>query len=204
IVDDICSWLIAVGQETSGPAGGASRLWERVEPDLRRAWLAPPEATEVRRAVAATPACMVHSDLAAGNVFTTLRDFTVIDWTDSVERGLPLWDTWALLISCLPIVDGLPDTSEWLAHGLRVFLGDAPSSAVLFEATRRAVNHLGLPAASVGPLACGFWHVAVLNELRRLDAGGVADSSARSSLERVALGWSGHPALGLGWDRWQV
>jgi hypothetical protein len=129
--------------------------------------------------------------------------FTVLDWESSRAEGLPLWDLWYFLGDVLPILDG--EAEDRVAAFRRLFRGEAPSSPLLFEWTRRAVSAFGIAPDQVGRLATLCWLHHGLSHLPRGDSLGRYSQEPRRQWppEHFPRVWLEDPALGPGWDRWR-
>jgi hypothetical protein len=199
-VERVCAWLVDVARATrKGPEtlqDERRRLGEEVLP----AWGLDASLVD---AVQELPAVLQHNDVGSWNVVVGGDAFTVLDWEEAVRHGLPLWDLFYFLVDATAHLDGAPDRAE---HFEQLFLGEAPSSGLLFRWTRTMVDALELPHDSAGPIATLCWlHHGLADEHR---AAGASDPRPRT---HVALGmlrelgerWLQHPGLGAGWARWQ-
>jgi hypothetical protein len=195
----VCGWLLDVARETrTAPEtlrDERRRLAEYVLPDWGIDAALIQELPEV-------PAVLQHNDIGSWNVVAGGDGFTVLDWEDAVRQGLPLWDLFYFLVDAAAHLDGATDPGK---HFERLFLGEAPSSELLFTWTRTMVEELQLPHEAVGRIATLCWLQHGLSGRRRTEdtddprpRAHVAEGAVRELAER----WLAHPGLGPGWSRW--
>jgi hypothetical protein len=198
-VDRVCGWLLDVARESQAPPGALQDERRRVVEHVLPGWGVDPALVDELRDV---PAVLQHNDLGSWNVVASRDGFTVLDWEDAIRHGLPLWDLFYFLFDATAHLDGATDRAE---HFERLFLGEAPSSELLFMWTRTMVDTLALAPGAVGRVATLCWlHHGLADEQR---AAGARDPRPRA---HVALGmlrelgerWLRHPGLGPGWSRW--
>jgi hypothetical protein len=195
----VCGWLLNVAGETRADpealAQERRRLAEDVLPDWRLDSALVDELAQV-------PAVLQHNDVGSWNVVASGDGFTVLDWEDAVRHGLPLWDLFYFLVDAAAHLDGATDRR---AHFERLFLGEAPSSELLFSWTRTMVEALDLPHEAVGRIATLCWLQHGVSGQRRADD--ARDPRPRAHvahgvLRDLAERWLEHPGLGTGWSRW--
>ena len=197
----VCGWLLDVARETKAPPEGLQderrRLVEDVLPDWGLDSSLVHELPEV-------PAVLQHNDVGPWNVVASSDGFMVLDWEDALRHGLPLWDLFYFLVDASVHLDGATDPGE---HFERLFLGEAPSSELLFSWTRTMVEALELPPEAVGRIATLCWLQHGVASERRAE--GTQDPRPRAHvaygvLRELAQRWLEHPGLGAGWSRWQA
>ena len=202
-VGRVCRWLAEVGRTSLAPPYTLGAERRRLVEEVLPAWGL---GSDVVDALGEVPAVLQHNDVGSWNVVVDGDDFTVLDWEDCVRHGLPLWDLLYFLADSAAHLDGITDPSERGPHFERLFLGEAPSSKLLFEWVRHMVGALALRAEAVGPIAMLCWLHHGLSGDRR--AAGTSDASSRDYVGHTmfrdfAIRWQRHPALGPGWERWR-
>jgi hypothetical protein len=201
-VEQVCGWLVEVGRVTLSPPETLHDERRRLTEDVLGPWNRGPELVDE---LPDLPAVLQHNDVGSWNVFVDGDEFTVLDWEDCVRHGLPLSDLIYFLADVAAQVDGITDPADRGPHFERLFLGEAPSSALVFRWIRTMVDALELPREAVGPIATLCWlHHGLAGERR---AKGTSDSKSRdyvahTVLRDVAERWLRHPGLGPGWERW--
>jgi hypothetical protein len=198
-VERVCQWLLDVARETRA-------VPEALEDERRRLAETVLPGWGVDRALVdelpPVPAVLQHNDIGSWNVVTKGDPFTVLDWEDAVRHGLPLWDLFYFLADAAAHLDSAADPGE---HFEQLFLGEAPSSEMLFSWTRAMVDALELPPEAVGRITTLCWLQHGIGGLDRAD-----DAQDSRPLAHVAVGqlrglaerWLRHPGLGSGWSRW--
>ena len=198
-VERVCRWLLELARETRAAPEALDDERRRLADDVLPGW-------GVDRALVddlpPVPAVLQHNDVGSWNVVAKEDAFTVLDWEDAVRHGLPLWDLFYFLADAAAHLDSAPDPEE---HFEQLFLGEAPSSELLFGWTRTMVDALELQPEAVGRIATLCWlHHGIGGRGRAEDAqdprpaAHVAVGQLRGLTER----WLRHPALGSGWSRW--
>jgi hypothetical protein len=116
---------------------------------------------------------------------------------------MPVWDIWYFLADVLPLLDG--ETDDRVEAFRRLFRGEAASSPVLFEWTRRAVSAFDIDPGQVGRLATLCWLHHGLSHLPRADllARHAREPRRQWPPERFPHVWLADPGLGLTWNHWQ-
>jgi thiamine kinase-like enzyme len=152
------------------------------------------------------PAVLQHGDVYGENVLLAGDGgFTVVDWESAREHGLPLWDILYFLTRAIAALDDLRTEAEREEHFVQLWLGELPSSELLFRWTRRAVEAVGIPTEAVGTLATLLWlSYAQLDsdqaaEIEAIE-GAAAEQPATVQFARRLLT---EPGLGPGWERWR-
>jgi phosphotransferase family enzyme len=199
----VCDWLVEVARSTRAASETLRPEQRRLALEVLPRWNLPAELAD---GVASIPAVLQHNDVGSWNVIVKGDEFTIVDWEDAVDHGLPLWDLLYFLADAIAHLDGARARDARPGHFERLFLGELPSSALLFRWTRRMVDALGLPAESVGRLATLCWlHHGLAGERRAAAAPGPPPERdvPHESLKRMAERWLSHPGLGVDWRRWQ-
>lgn len=198
-VGRVCSWLLDIARETRAAPEALQDERRRLAEDVLPGW-------SVDRALVdglpALPAVLQHNDVGSWNVVASGQAFTVVDWEDAVPYGLPLWDLLYFLVDATAYLDEATDPGR---HFERLFLGEAPSSELLFGWTRTMVEALGLPAEAVGPIVTLCWlQHGIAGRRRAEDADDPRPRThvAEGVLHELAERWLRHPDLGTGWTRW--
>jgi hypothetical protein len=201
IVQAIAGWIVDVGLETR--CAPARTETERLRRDVLPNWPAVPAST--LRGLDEVRGVLQHNDLGAWNVVVDDSSFTVLDWESAHDGGLPLWDLWYFLADVLPVLDGKAE--DRVTAFRRLFRGEAVSSPVLFEWTRRAVSAFDIHPDQVGRLATLCWLHHGLSHLPRTDSLARHSRGPQARVqwppERFPHIWLEDPDLGLMWNRWQ-
>lgn len=198
---DISGWVTDVGKETAARNALDEEL-ARLRQDVLTRWDAPGGLVS---GLSALPAVLQHNDLGTWNVVSAGPGrFTVLDWESSRGNGLPLWDLLYFSVDGLGQLDRARSAEQRAEHAVRLLRGELSSSRTLFEAVRRYVGELELPAESVGRLATLCWlHHGLSHDTRGAAAAPVGGSAELPPAERIAPLWMQDPLLGPGWDRWR-
>ena len=206
LVDTVAAWVVEMARETASHPSALESECSRLQSDVLSRW--PAARADLVERLPALPGVLQHNDLGSWNiVFGDESSFTALDWESARRHGLPLWDLFYFLADALATIDGASRAADRPRHTVRLFLGELPSSQVLFDWTRRAVAALRLPPEAVGPIATLCWlhhslsHVARSAALDRFAAGAAAP---RHGLEDIAALWLADPALAGGWTRWRA
>ncbi len=206
-VDRIAGWIVEVGRQTAGAAGSIAPELDRLRSDVLPAWRELGADEDLLAGLEGTPAVLQHNDLGTWNLLVTEDGFTAVDWESARPAGLPLWDLVYFLSYAIVGLDGVA-TADHEAHLVEVYLGNAPSSELLFRWVRAAVSTLGLDAGLVGRLATTGWLHHGLSHLARdvavRGAGGEPATVATALPRSLARRWLQEPGLGGGWNRWRA
>ena len=203
-IDAVAAWALQLALATASSPDRLERERDRLEHEVVLAW--PPAAAGLVADLPRLPGVLQHNDLGSWNLAFEGDSFTVLDWESARDHGLPLWDLFYFLADALAVIDGASGAEERAGHTIRLFLGEAPSSPLLFEWTRRAVTALDIPEDAVGPIATLCWlhhslsHVSRRSALDRL-AGGA--SAPVHGFEAIAGLWLAEPRLREGWTGWR-
>jgi hypothetical protein len=194
VIEAIAGWLldVAVATRVRGPRPVVDRLahaWE-----IPTGELALPDDL---------PLVVQHNDPGTWNFIVDGAEFTLLDWEDAEEHGFPLADLWYFLADALAHLDHAA-TAERADYFVRLFRGELASSSLLFDWTRRAVDRLQVPEASVGPLATICWLRHGSADRERREAAAELPGSRLAPLDygELARRWLSEPGLGPRWDRW--
>lgn len=200
MVDRVASWALEVAVRTRAGSEALAEERRRLAEEVLPHWDVP---GHVVRDLPDLPAVAQHNDLGCWNVVVRSGDFRVVDWESAVAHGLPLGDLLYFLTDALAWLDGAAEAG-WERYVARLYRGELPSSATLFDWIRRAVQALGIPPSAVGPLATLCWLGHGMSHLYRQRTGSLyrAEVSGLPRAERVAAVWLSDPALGPSWDRW--
>ena len=110
--------------------------------------------SELVDALPPVPAVAQHNDLGTWNVVADDGDFVAVDWENTREAALPLWDLLYFLGDAFVLLDGWKAPAdapkELPARMVRLFTGGAPSSPLLFSWVRRAAEAAAVPPDAVG------------------------------------------------------
>jgi hypothetical protein len=201
LVESIAHWTLAVAAETRG--GPPMDELERLRRDVLPFYGA---TSELLNGLERIDGVLQHNDLGGWNIVVEPRDreFTVLDWESARSSGLPLWDLWYFLADALRAIDTRRGDDPADAFS-RLFRGEAPSSPLLFDWTRRAVDRLGIPPSAVGRLATLCWlHHGRSPASRARALGQHANESAamRWPTQDFPRIWLDDPLLGTGWSVW--
>jgi hypothetical protein len=145
------------------------------------------------RRIGDVPAVTQHRDLTPENILVTDSGFTAVDWESATSDGFPLGDLLYFLAGALARLDG--HTEADVDYLSRLFRGELESSDVMFRWVTTAVDALGIPPGSVGPLATLAWIGIGMSIRAREGSAGRADAPGHP----FAAAWLSDPALGPGW-----
>ena len=201
-VERIAGWVEAVARETAAPSSALDGVRAELAADVLPRWPdAPPGLTD---RIAGVASVVEHGDLWPENVVLDGSSFGLLDWESARAAGLPTWDLHYLLTTALAFVDGASSESEKEEHFVQLFRGEAPSSGVLFDWTRRVAAAAGVRDEAVGPLATlrVLWLATTdLAHAAKTAAAGAPGDEPLSA--RHARRWLADPSLGPGWNAWK-
>lgn len=204
LIDTIAAWIVDVGVATAPTLPSLDAERSRLQREVLPRW--PDADAGLLGELGGLPGVLQHNDLGSWNIVLDGMGFTAIDWESARAPGLPLWDLLYFLADALAMVDGAWEGSERPRHTVRLFLGELPSSAVLFGWTRRAVAALGIAPEAVGAVATLCWLHHSLSHLARrsaLDSFAGGAPTALHGVEGTAALWLETPPLRAGWTRWR-
>lgn len=206
-IERIADWIMELGRLTTVPPEAAAAERERIRADLAYGGGALGLSPGLVDAVPALPAVAQHNDLGTWNVVADGAEFTVVDWENTREAALPLWDLLYFLGDAFVLLDGSDDPNELPARLARLFAGESPSSPALFSLVRRAVEHADVPRDAVGAIATLCWvshSLSVRVHNADIDALAPQEGPRLHGLEGIARAWTAHPTLGPGWSAWRA
>jgi hypothetical protein len=201
LVESIAHWILAVAAETRG--GPPIDELERLRRDVLPFYDAAPDLVNGLEQI---DGVLQHHDLGSWNIVVEPRDreFTVLDWESARSSALPMWDLWYFLADALRAIDTRRGDDPGDAFR-RLFRGEAPSSPLLFEWTRRAVDRLAIPPNAVGSLAtlCWLHHGrSHASRARALGDHGNESAAVRWPTQDYPRIWLDDPLLGTEWSVW--
>jgi hypothetical protein len=202
-VGQVCEWLLELARSTRAAPEALRDERRRLAEEVLPRWDLGPELVDE---LPPLPAVLQHNDVGSWNVVVGGDGFTVLDWEDAVRHGLPLWDLLYFLADAAAQLDGATEPAAQIAHFEQLFLGEAPSSGLLFRWTRALVEALELPVDAVGAIATLCWLQHGLGgELRARQASDPRPQAhvGLGVLRELAERWLRHPDLGSGWSRWR-
>jgi hypothetical protein len=205
LIEHIVGWIVKLGELTRTPEPLEAER-RRLLSDVVPRWANLGASPELLNPLPPLAGVTQHNDLGTWNVVADGGDFTVVDWENAKEAGLPLWDLFYFLADALVLLDGSDDPEHLPARIARLFAGDAPSSSVLFSCTRRAASAGGIPVDAVGRIATLCWLSHSLSAgTHNMDLASWTphDPPRVHGLEGIAEAWMGHPALGPRWNAWE-
>lgn len=207
-IDAVAGWTIDVGLATATPPDRLAVERRRIAEEVLPAWRDFHVPGDLVERVALVSATLQHNDLGSWNIVSGPGEsFTAVDWESARAEGLPLWDLVYFLADALLHVDGASAVERRDAHTAGLFRGELPSSQMLFQWIRRAVEAQSIPERSVGPLVTLCWlHHGLSGERRRTAMDRHAPDQTGSGLpegERIARLWLTAPGLGVSWDAWR-
>ena len=205
VVEQIAHWLVRVGAVTSAPPQALEQELRRLETTVVRRWIPDGLPEDVIEQLPPVPAVLQHGDVYGENIMLDgAGGFTVLDWESAREHGLPLWDLFYFLTRAIAALDDLSTESDREEHFVRLWLGELPSSELLFRWTRRAVEAVEIPPQAVGTLATLLWlSYAQLDSDKAVEIEAVEGASEEPATVLFARRWLSEAGLGPGWDRWR-
>jgi hypothetical protein len=206
LIERIADWILALGRltQTSAEAMGAER--ERLRTDVVPRSSELGARSELVDELPPLPAVLQHNDLGTWNVVADNGDFVVVDWENTREAALPLWDLLYFLGNAFVFLDGSAAPDELPPRMVQLFAGEAPSSPLLFSWVRRAAESAGVPPDAVAAIATLCWLSHSLSASTHnvdLAAFTPRDPPRVHGLEGIARAWMAHPALGPSWAVWR-
>lgn len=192
----IASWLIDLAVESQSDLDGLDAELARLRTEVLPFWADHVDGEALLGALRSVPSVLVHGDAGTWNMVARGLEFSVIDW-ESARPGLPLWDLLYFLADASTQMARQTGSHHRDQYLIRLFRGEEPQSAFVFEHVRRLAGDLGLEPSAVGALATLCWlHYA---------APGVSalDPSIDWYMTRFARQWLADPALGPTWSVWQ-
>lgn len=206
VIGRVADWIVRLSRETAAPPEALESERRRLATSVVRRWAGHGLPHGLLDRLPPVPAVLQHGDLWADHVFLREDGFTVVDWESAREHGLPLWDLAYFLTDALAIVDEVGSEEEREEHFVRLWLGELPSSEVLFRWTRAAVEATSVPPEAVGPLVTLLWLSYALLDAEHVERVEQAESEPRArepATWRFAQRWLSEPGLGPDWSRWR-
>ena len=203
LIEDVAAWIVEFGVATLAPSESTRAECLRIEKEVLPL-AAVERGAELLERVHGVGAVLQHNDLGCWNIVVDHRHFSALDWEAARRHGFPLWDLWLFLSDALATLDRTT-REERSRYFVRLFLGELPSSAVLFSWTRRAVQALRLPAETVGPLASLCWLHHASSERKthsNLTKRGLSTDVPSQVMLTLPKLWLKEPGLGPDWNRW--
>lgn len=206
LIDRMGEWILELGRRTQRPPEALEPELERLRKDVVPSWCELAVPSGLLAELPLLPAVVQHNDLGTWNVVADGDDFVVVDWENTREAGMPLWDLLYFLGDAFVHLDAaaLPEQLPGRIAGL--FAGEAPSSPLLFAWVRRAAEATGVPADAVGVVATLCWlshSLSVRSHNLDLATFAPGDPPRIHGLEGIAPAWMAHPALGPRWSIWR-
>jgi CelD/BcsL family acetyltransferase involved in cellulose biosynthesis len=205
-IDEVAAWIIELGHRTATPPAQLEPERQRLEHEVLGAWRDSGAPPDLVARVPPVSGVMQHNDLGTWNVIGDARGWTVLDWEDARETGLPLWDLLYFLTDALVVVPSAATGFDTPSETLALLRGERPTSSILFSWIRRAVTELAIPAEGVGPIATLCWlHHSRSHVERRATLANASGGIPLSipDVERIAGEWLTDPKLGADWDTWR-
>ncbi len=206
LIERIGEWIVELGRltQTSPEAMGAEL--KRLRSDVVPRWNELGVRSELVDELPLLRAVGQHNDLGTWNVVANEGEFVVVDWENAREAALPLWDLLYFLGNALVLLDGSDAPEQLPARMVRLFVGEAPSSHLLFSWVRRAAEAAAVPPDAVGAIATLCWLSHSLSAgAHNVDLATFTprDPPRIHGLEGMARAWMAHPALGPEWRVWR-
>jgi hypothetical protein len=206
LIERIGAWILELGRLTRTSPEAMSAERTRLRSDVVPAWRELGVRPELVDELPPLPAVAQHNDLGTWNVVADDGDFVVVDWENTREAALPLWDLLYFLGDALVLLDGSDAPEQLPARIVHLFAGEAPSSPMLFSWIRRAAEAAGVQPDAVGAIATLCWLSHSLSagaHNRDIATFTPRDPPRLHGLEGIAGAWMAHPALGPSWSVWR-
>ena len=158
VVEAVAGWILELGRRTARGAETLRGERERLARDVIPLFQDDGVSASLVDGFPGVPGVLRHGNIGTWNVIASgPDDFSVIDWETAREHTLPLCDLVFFLGNALLHLDGATAPESRDRHTLQLFLGELPSSEILFRWIRNAVDALELPAEAVGPIVTLCW-----------------------------------------------
>jgi len=206
LIERIADWILALGRLTQTSAAAMAAERERLRTDVVPRSSELGAHSELVDELPPLPAVLQHNDLGTWNVVADNGDFVVVDWENTREAALPLWDLLYFLGNAFVFLDGPAAPDQLPPRMVQLFAGEAPSSPLLFSWVRRAVESAAVPADAVAAIATLCWLSHSLSaSAHNVDIAAFTprDPPRVHGLEGIARAWMAHPALGPTWSVWR-
>lgn len=207
LIDRIAEWIVTLGALTRSSPAATEAERDRLRRHVLPRWRGLGVQASLVDTLPALPSVTQHNDLGTWNVVAEDDAFTVVDWENAREAGLPLWDLLYFLTDALVLLDESDAPERLPARMALLFAGEAPSSPLLFSWVRRAVDASAVPPDAVGAVATLCWlsHSHALASHNTDLATRIPEDPPRThGLEGMARAWIEHPALGATWSSWRA
>ena len=207
LVDSVAGWIVELGKRTRAEGETLQAEQERLANEVIPLFRQDGIQASLVEDLQGLPSVLRHGNLGTWNVIARDGDtFSVIDWETAREHGMPLCDLVFFLSNALLHLDGATVVESRDQHTRRLFLGELPSSEILFRWVRNAVVAFELPPETIGRIVTLCWldHAAddaARASLHSVLGGGTAWGESDSG--RIAGLWLREPGLGPGWRSWQ-
>lgn len=204
-VSAVADWVITVSSQTRQPSEllGAERR-RQVENVLPR-WVDRGVPPGIVADLPSFSGVLQHNDLGCWNIVNGPSTFTVLDWESAREVGFPLWDLLYFLTDAFIHLDGEWEPSRRDAYTRRLFRGEIPSSALLFDWMAKGARAAGVPLKHVGPIATLCWlHHGLSFDTRSATAFEFSPDlpTPPATARRIAEIWVSDPDLMPKWNAW--
>jgi hypothetical protein len=211
LIERIAAWILELGRLTQSSPEAMDAEQSRLRRDVLPRWSELGVGPELVDELPPLAAVAQHNDLGTWNVVADDGDFVVVDWEDTREAALPLWDLLYFLGDAFVLLDS-PDAPEGAPEKLppriaRLFAGATPSSPLLFSWVRRAAKAAAVPPDAVGAIATLCWlSHSCFTDAHNIDLATFTprDPPRLHGLEGMAEAWMAHPALGPSWSAWRA
>jgi hypothetical protein len=203
-VEEIASWIVELGARTRSAPAALEPERMRLLRDVVPYWTGYGATGDLVESLPAILPVLQHNDLGAWNILVDRNSFTAVDWESARADGLPLWDLVYFLTDALATIDARE--GGWDDFFTRLYLGELPSSRILFGWIRRAVEAASVPVEAVGQVVTlGWLHHGLSHRHREaaLERAKAIGYPSPPRLERVARLWLETEGLGPTWAEWR-
>jgi CelD/BcsL family acetyltransferase involved in cellulose biosynthesis len=208
-IEEIAAWIIELGKRSTQPPASLDRERVRLRDEVLAHWLGSGAPADLVERLPPVPGVAQHNDIGTWNIMGDASAWTVLDWEDAEETGLPLWDLLYFLTDALSTVEigRVPgDAAENALHALALLRGELPTSALLFDWLRCGADALSVPLDAVAPIVTLSWlHHAgsyAKRQARLQQAPGTSPVPV-PYLGRIGAAWLADPRLGAAWPAWR-
>jgi hypothetical protein len=204
-VSAVADWVIGASTQTRQPADLLAGERKRQLEDVLPRWAGRGVPTAILADLPPIDGVLQHNDLGCWNIVSNPSTFTVLDWESAREIGFPLWDLLYFLTDAFIHLDGEWSPSQRDAYTARLFRGETPSSALLFDWLAKGARAAGVPFKHVGAVATLCWlHHGLSFDTRSAAAAEFAPDlpTPPATARRIAEIWLSDPELTPSWDAW--
>jgi hypothetical protein len=205
-IQDVAAWIVASSAATRGDPDALGAERSRLQSEVLQRWSDRGADVRLVTALPQIASVLQHNDLGPWTIVTDGRTFTAVDWESARRHGFPLWDLAYFLTEALAGLDRVSDQDRD-EYTRKLYRGTVPSSPILFEWIRRAVQSAEVPPESVGRIVTLCWlHHSLSHERRGAAMARTVPAGSHfvPAIERIAGLWLGDPELGADWSRWQA